>query len=1166
MRARFRQLHKKFERSNGINDVQDVNDIIENNKISGVAWEKSELVYWMMLKKRASNIKVRESIDKSYFVIMCNTETMELHGLLAAVYHTNSRGLSPPSSSPSTPGSSSTSSNLNSIQKCINFKSIKSVEIGSGNGELIIGYSGGEISLFFTNLVERDDTAWVIWMLAHEICLANVVIGESLDMIILGYSMIAQGEIFRKFPSLGNILQVSSQAGDLLNRKTVSLNEEEIEAEELLEQLDLSGGITDIAEASPVELQEMLAQQSIDLNTDIIDVLIQWEEIGLGADLDFDDHTDGADDDLSISSASTTQSSQLSKSPYLRSAYANSERHDIGQTSATGEAIRALAQTERALEVVDKWLTEQIDRLQTTRGVLNHIENESQDLERSFQNLKAVHSLLSQIVVSLSFDSYRSQQVIDLSKDLLNLPDAYAGSGGKKQIHTADAPAIATKMKAVIDPLTQLVEELCRKIMFRGIFHSNTNDVDTSNKKSSRNQNSSIDSRLNDKFVSNTDDQDAEKMALSLMDWRGLLNTQSLSRQQSDLYKIMDKLCTTLEPLGGTFFSDLLQVLHPSSGNSNNNSRHANFKLTAQALFYSSHTISNPNNSRYPTSSILSKREIQGVTFGAWNGLLTMQRETHDVVRPLFLLFQCLKEVRHDLVQRCCEAYISAMRTKFYRPFLTSIWTHLFTSNSSTSNSAISPSTPNNDIQRNNSYECKKTKSGFTAWESLELLLRCIAPVAKEEERIVSAIYSSSDLDVNGTKIDNSHSNGEYKKETNAKITAVMVDLFDVIILNTQRMLVNTDSSQSGFRMPGLQGLNKLTTNMKNMGGGGGNSGGNNQIIDLDVPDLLGMLVVVYRLREDSKPKQMEAAKDGSRARVGSGSAGKSLIHDSPDDDDDDEDGDHEMHGLYMTNLLHSLDEVLHSLLNESINRLRNAWTKESFKIDPKKSGILGHVTAFLKLIQAVVGMMYTGMTEASSCFEQLSSSLLESIESVAQINSKYSDVVRITNLCYLERHLKPIEVSIANPSNTCSTDVVQKFLLNCKKLSTTATERYIGWMIGYEFPSLASLTDRLISVSKRIRNEEITLYIRRHDVYIVVEEFDQRRVENGVKEVRKRIEKHFSSPDLDSRALRSELWTSVRDDVCHRLELLGSTLAIHYQLKLKCDHKVSSTLFEKYK
>ena len=41
MRARFRQLHKKFERSNGINDVQDVNDIIENNKISGVAWEKS---------------------------------------------------------------------------------------------------------------------------------------------------------------------------------------------------------------------------------------------------------------------------------------------------------------------------------------------------------------------------------------------------------------------------------------------------------------------------------------------------------------------------------------------------------------------------------------------------------------------------------------------------------------------------------------------------------------------------------------------------------------------------------------------------------------------------------------------------------------------------------------------------------------------------------------------------------------------------------------------------------------------------------------------------------------------------------------------------------------------------------------------------------------------
>ena len=80
------------------------------------------------------------------------------------------------------------------------------------------------------------------------------------------------------------------------------------------------------------------------------------------------------------------------------------------------------------------------------------------------------------------------------------------------------------------------------------------------------------------------------------------------------------------------------------------------------------------------------------------------------------------------------------------------------------------------------------------------------------------------------------------------------------------------------------------------------------------------------------------------------------------------------------------------------------------------------------------------------------------------------------------------------------------------------------------------------------------------------MEEFDQRRVENGVKEVRKRIEKHFSSPDLDSRALRSELWTSVRDDVCHRLELLGSTLAIHYQLKLKCDHKVSSTLFEKYK
>ena len=58
---------------------------------------------------------------------------------------------------------------------------------------------------------------------------------------------------------------------------------------------------------------------------------------------------------------------------------------------------------------------------------------------------------------------------------------------------------------------------------------------------------------------------------------------------------------------------------------------------------------------------------------------------------------------------------------------------------------------------------------------------------------------------------------------------------------------------------------------------------------------------------------------------------------------------------------------------------------------------------------------------------------------------------------------------------------VLLNFTIHLSKILEEAKDRYVSWMIAYEFPSFAALTDRMRNVGSRVGKTELALFVRRY-------------------------------------------------------------------------------------
>ena len=95
---------------------------------------------------------------------------------------------------------------------------------------------------------------------------------------------------------------------------------------------------------------------------------------------------------------------------------------------------------------------------------------------------------------------------------------------------------------------------------------------------------------------------------------------------------------------------------------------------------------------------------------------------------------------------------------------------------------------------------------------------------------------------------------------------------------------------------------------------------------------------------------------------------------------------------------------------------------------------------------------------------------LFQWISSVAALNDKYSDIVKVQNFGFFALSVGPLKQSS-----------LEKFVGYAGQQKKESEGKYVLWMVSYAFPALSMLAARMDGVGSRVREEELALYVRRY-------------------------------------------------------------------------------------
>ena len=144
----------------------------------------------------------------------------------------------------------------------------------------------------------------------------------------------------------------------------------------------------------------------------------------------------------------------------------------------------------------------------------------------------------------------------------------------------------------------------------------------------------------------------------------------------------------------------------------------------------------------------------------------------------------------------------------------------------------------------------------------------------------------------------------------------------------------------------------------------------------------------------------------------------------------------------------------------------------------------------------------------------------------------------------------------------------LQPFLVFASDERDAAEERYIRWMIQYEFSALSSIYSRMEGLGERVKMEELALYVRRKDVIVVVNELDAKKMENGISNMRHRMKKHVSNDSeemsVNGQTLCQRTWEALGDRLRSVLVKLGDAAQASYQITLLVQPEAVKKIFGK--
>lgn len=229
----------------------------------------------------------------------------------------------------------------------------------------------------------------------------------------------------------------------------------------------------------------------------------------------------------------------------------------------------------------------------------------------------------------------------------------------------------------------------------------------------------------------------------------------------------------------------------------------------------------------------------------------------------------------------------------------------------------------------------------------------------------------------------------------------------------------------------------------------------------------------------------------------------------------------------------------------------------QHYRGDPKKAGVLPIVAKFPSFV-----LQLFEVTNTSRCrevvdrmIEKVVKEVLKAIEITATSNEKYTDVVRMHNYMYLDKSMKALDV-----------ECLQKYLALAGKGYTESESKYIQWMISYEFPSLIELSTRMDGIVNRVRDEELSLYIKRRDVLAAVKDLDPKKMEALIVSMRSRLLKHCYIPDdTMNNEIVSVVWAKITSRMVSILTRIADVASVSYQMTINIGPAIGNDLCSKY-
>ncbi len=388
-------------------------------------------------------------------------------------------------------------------------KFLRAVDFGSDDNELMLSFDSGDQNVYFTNQNERDETVWIIVQSCKGILCNEVTVGYSIDFDSLGYKTTTNGTLSR-FPILQKLVSgISAMTGDIFS-------DEEAEAEHLLDELNwtVSSGstitgssTTNSPVANQLDLQHILSKQSDQLNCEIIDFLLQWEEM--------DEKSIEVSDAVLLKSKAGCTEVQTSSVLF-------------GGVRDTREVLTALSLVNSELEAVDRWLGEQIERLSEIQTNLHIIEDESGALETSWQNLNIVQQVVGAVVHGYSIDAQHQDLLARMPEEYFSVllrPASTSLAVGAELIRPLNAA------------LSALREALDQKIMGKSNLTHTSTSLSTS---------SSADTKVN-------------SCALSPAQWKQIQTIAAVTSQHTKLTDLADAFCSNYGDFSLGLFDTLLK-------------------------------------------------------------------------------------------------------------------------------------------------------------------------------------------------------------------------------------------------------------------------------------------------------------------------------------------------------------------------------------------------------------------------------------------------------------------------------------------------------------------------------------------------------------------------------------------------------------------------------